>query len=63
MLSVVTVLAMFSIRSFKEVGWTVLGLLAMTATLWWLRRVLRRSFAPAAPQEPSLVGVDSAEKH
>jgi hypothetical protein len=46
MLAGVTLVAMVTVRSVRQVGWTVLSFLALAAAAFWLRRRVRRSFVP-----------------
>ena len=49
MLSAVGFLALLTGRTFREVGFTVVGLVVATGGVWGLRRLLRSVWAPAAP--------------
>jgi hypothetical protein len=49
MLSGMTILAMLTVRTFRELSTTVLVLLALTALLWCSRRLMRRVLVRRTP--------------
>ena len=49
MLSGMSILAMLTVRTFRELSTTVLVLLALTALLWCTRRLMRRVLVKGAP--------------
>jgi hypothetical protein len=63
MLLGMSVLAVLTVRTFRDVKVTVLALLAMTACLWGLRRFVRQAFVPEGPRVPALEGGSPSEKH
>jgi hypothetical protein len=63
MLAAMSVLAMLTVRSFREVGSTVVSLLAITGLLWGVRRLVRQVFVPAGPPVPALGSANRSKKH
>jgi hypothetical protein len=63
MLLGMSVVAVLTVRTFRDVKATVLALSAMTACLWGLRRFVRQAFVPEGPRVPALQGGSPAEKH
>ena len=56
MFSGMSILAMLTVRTFRELGTTVLVLLALTALLWCTRRCMRRLLVRGAPSGAMLGG-------
>ena len=65
MLSGMSILAMLTVRTFRELSTTVLVLLVLTALLWCTRRLMRRVLVKGAPSGASSAtgsGPQSAEQ-
>jgi hypothetical protein len=57
MLAGMSILATLTVRHFRDVRWTVMGLLAATLFLWGVRRLLRQLLVPAGlPLEAAAEG-------
>jgi hypothetical protein len=63
MLLGMSIVAVLTVRSFRDVKVTVMVLLAMTACLWGLRRFVRQAFVPEGPRLPALEGGRPDKKH
>jgi hypothetical protein len=62
MFSGMSVLAMLTVRTVRELGTTVLVLLVLTALLWCTRRLMRRVLVRGVPSGVVLGGTERTSK-